>query len=111
MKIIPAGKFESAIVRLVDEIALPERNLSGHPYYMDLNRAVDRSFSDGVGTFVAVAGETIVPWELDWNEVGERIQLGLHRSPRPDRDDEADRHRYDSLRSLNEQICKTPVLS
>jgi hypothetical protein len=116
MKIIPAGKFESALARLVDEVVQPRRNTTGNSYYMDLNRLVDRSFVDGVGTFVALTEETVVPWELDWvnlNQVADerRIELGVHRSARRDRNDEEDNRRYDELRALNEQICKSHILS
>jgi hypothetical protein len=69
MKIISAGKFESALVRLVDEVVMPDRNVNPNPYYMDLNRIVDRSFVDGVGTFIALAQETIFPAELDWGDL------------------------------------------
>lgn len=116
MKIIPAGKYESALVRLVDEIVMPDRNVTGHSYYMDLNRAVDRKLVDGVGTFVALAEETIVPWELDWHDPkertgSERIELGVSRSLRPDRDDEEDHRRYQELDELNKSICASGVLS
>lgn len=111
MKIIPAGKFESALVRLVDELIIPTRNVTGHQYYMDLNRIVDRAFSDGVGTFVALAGETIISSELDWKEPGDQIQLGVHRSRTWDRGSEEDMRHYAGLKSLKEQICNDGVLS
>src|SRR5262245_55314666 len=113
MKIVPAGKYESALVRLVDELVTPHRNVTGHRYYMDLNRAVDRKFIDGVGTFVALAEETIVPWELDWAPQPNRsrpLELGVSRSVRPDRDEEYDR-RYDELEQLIESVCEDNVLS
>lgn len=113
MKIIPAGKYESALVRLVDEMANPRRNATGHPYYLDLNRSVDRTFNDGVGTFVALAEETVVPWQLDWSEQGgeERVDLGVRRSSRQDQDDEDHHHKYDELLKLNKQICDRGILS
>jgi hypothetical protein len=116
MKIIPAGKFESALVRLVDEVVQPGRNTIGHLYYMDLNRSVDRSFVDGVGTFVALSEETVVPRNLDWVDLNQvtddqRIELGVHRAARRHRNDEEDNRRYDELRALNEQICKSHILS
>lgn len=116
MKIIPAGKFESALVRLVDEVLNPSRNVTDHRYYMDLNRLVDRGFFEGIGTFIALSQETVVPWELDWLDLdqlpgGQRIELGVHRARRRDWGSEEDRKRYDVLKELNDQICKNQVLS
>lgn len=116
MKIIPAGKFESALVRLVDDVLMPSRNTTGHDYYMDLNRKVDRSFVDGIGTFIALTEETVVPWELDWADPSQaddnkRIELGVRRSARRDRDDKEDTRQYHELNALNEQICKSDILS
>jgi hypothetical protein len=112
MKIIPAGKYESALVRLADEIANPNRNTTGHQYYMDLNRLVGRDFIDGVGTFIALSEQTIVPWELDWSEKNEGIPVGLNiqRSLSPNRDEEYNRH-YDELEKLIKQISSSNILS
>jgi hypothetical protein len=116
MKIVPAGKYESALVHLVDELVSPDRNKTGHLYYMDLNRSVDRAFIDGVGTFAALSDNTVVPWELDWSDLNkrsgeERIEIGVQKSPRADRDDAESNNRYDQLKALGEQICEKSVLS
>ena len=116
MKIIPAGKFESALVRLVDEVLNPNRNMTGHEYYMDLNRVVDRSYVEGVGTFIALANDTLVPFELDWSDLdnskgNERIELGVHKTERPDRSNEEDNTLHEKLSELAEQICDRQILS
>src|SRR6476619_4738638 len=100
MKIIPVGKFESALVRLVDQVVSPSRNTTPHSYYLDLNRQVDRTFTDGVGSFVALAAETVVPWELDWGpgELGNGpLQIGVGRTARPYRESDNATRRYREL--------------
>jgi hypothetical protein len=114
MKITPAGKFESALVRLVDEAVMPDKNATGNRYYMDLNRLVDRSFVDGVSTFVALAEETIIPSQLDWLDLNQlpdnkRIELAVHRVATRNRKDEERLH--DEVEALKEQICKRRILS
>ena len=116
MKIIPVEKYESALVRLVDEAIQPSRNIKGSRYYMDLNRVVNRSFVDGIGTFIALAEETVVPWQLDWGDRSQgpdeaRIKLGVHKSAAPDPNGEESRRQYDDLKALNEEIRGSDILS
>jgi hypothetical protein len=66
MRITFAGKFESALIRSVDEIVVPNRNASTHEYYAALNRKVTSNYFDRCGTFIALAGKTLVP-TADWN--------------------------------------------
>jgi hypothetical protein len=66
MKIILAGKFETALIRSVDEVVQPPRNVSTNDYYVGLNRKVTSNYFDRCGTFVALAKATLIP-TVDWN--------------------------------------------
>jgi hypothetical protein len=66
MKIILAGKFETALIRGVDEVVQPPRNVSGNEYYVGLNRKVADNYFDRSGTFIALADMVLVP-TVDWN--------------------------------------------
>jgi hypothetical protein len=66
MQIVLGGKFESALVRAIDEEILPQRNRTRHDYYLGLNRHTDPSFLHRVGTFIVLAERTLVP-QVDWN--------------------------------------------
>jgi len=70
MKAILGGKFESALIRAMDEANRPHFNRITHPYYLGLNRRSDSSFFDRGATFVAIADEIIVP-QADWSPSAE----------------------------------------
>jgi hypothetical protein len=65
MEIVLGGYFETALVRFTDAIVRPERNRTGHPYYLCLNRTIPKAFFDRAATFMALADEVIVP-SIDW---------------------------------------------
>jgi hypothetical protein len=66
MKVIFAGKFESALIRSIDDVLQPARNAATHGYYAGLNRMVTRNYFERCGTFIALAKKTLVP-NVDWN--------------------------------------------
>lgn len=66
MNIVLGGKFETAVVRSINSIIQPNRNVSTNRYYMGLNRYVPNEYFDRASTFVALASNTVVP-EIDWN--------------------------------------------
>lgn len=66
MDIIFGGKFESALIRSVDEVIQPPRNASTHEYYAGLNRFTPRPYFERCGTFIALATRILVP-VVDWN--------------------------------------------
>jgi hypothetical protein len=66
MDVILAGKFESALVRSIDSILQPGRNISTNSYYIGLNRYVRKEYFERAGTFIALADNVFVP-EVDWN--------------------------------------------
>ncbi len=66
MKIVLGGKFESSLIRNIDSVIQPDRNVSTHSYYVGLNRYVAKSYFERAATFVALADSTLVP-EVDWN--------------------------------------------
>lgn len=59
MKVVLAGKFEAALIRSIDEVIQPQRNVSTHEYYVSLNRMVAKNYFDRCGTFIALS-DTIV---------------------------------------------------
>jgi hypothetical protein len=65
MKVIFAGKFESALIRSIDAELLPSRNQARSGYYSSLNRHVPKSYFDRCGTFIAIAESVPVP-SVDW---------------------------------------------
>lgn len=65
MKIVLGGYLETAVVRNVDEVIRPDRNKTGNPYYICLNRKVQRAYFDRSATFIALAQEVIIP-QIDW---------------------------------------------
>lgn len=72
MKVSLLGHYESAFVHLHDETYKNDRNTSMHPYYMDLNRRVDKLYIDSMATFVSLSESIHVSPQLDWN--GESIE-------------------------------------
>lgn len=66
MKIVFAGKFESALIRSVDEVLIPDRNSRASGYYAGLNRHVSSNYFDRCSTFIAIADRVLVP-SVDWN--------------------------------------------
>ncbi len=66
MRVILGGKFENALIHEVDAVNHPERNTTGHHYYLGLNRKPDRFFFERAATFLAIADATIVP-VADWS--------------------------------------------
>ena len=113
MKLILAGKYESAIVRAVDSEYQPIRNTISHVYYADLNRVTEKRFFDGTCTFMAIGDETYVPWWLDWNfpypsSTMLAGELSLKRTPR-DRDEND--FVYAEVEKLAKEITKNKVLS
>jgi hypothetical protein len=80
MKIVLGGKFESAFVRMSDEVSDPRRNTTPHRYYVDLNRNTEKAFRDGAATFVALARATNIPSELDWGESEIAARCGTTRN-------------------------------
>lgn len=91
MRIVLGGKFESAIIRELDEINRPQRNRTTHPYYLGLNRKSERLFFERAATFIAIAEEILMPL-ADWSDtpeyggppgllgskLGLRTQVGSH---------------------------------
>ena len=67
MFILLGGKFESAMIRAVDQHNRPDRNTSTHPYYVGLNRKSPRSYFDRAATLMTLANETVVAG-ADWSD-------------------------------------------
>jgi hypothetical protein len=111
MQIILSGKYESALVRMIDADLSPNRNTTGHEYYADLNRNTDKHFVDGAGTFVSITNETYVPWELDWNyPYPNSYELDIRRTARPEDREDRNSH-YKQVDSLIDGIIKRRILS
>jgi hypothetical protein len=66
MKSIFAGKLETALIRSVDEVLQPNRNVSTNEYYASLNRFVRKSYWDRCATFIAISDNILIP-TVDWN--------------------------------------------
>jgi len=113
VKLILAGKYESAIVRAVDADYQPMRNNTSHPYYVDLNRITDKRFFDGAGTFMSIANETYVPLWLDWNfpyEASATLASGLSLKRTPSDRDENEIV-YREIDKIAKQVISKRVLS
>ena len=113
MKIVLAGHFESAFVRMHDEEASPSRNTTGHGYYMDLNRNTDKVYRDGASTFIALAEGVMVPWELDWggSSAGElAAKCGVTKTADAKQDQEW-RLQYDVIREFIASVIEKKALS
>jgi hypothetical protein len=76
MNIVLGGKFESALIRGIDEVIQPSRNVSHNGYYLGLNRKVSKNYADRCGTFVTIS-ELLMP-SVDWNyAIGKQYRSGL----------------------------------
>jgi hypothetical protein len=112
MDIILAGKFETAMVRGIDEVLHPSRNASGNTYYVGLNRKVDHSYFERCGTFISIADSIKVPG-IDWNFAYSAEQqgplrdldLGIKNTPA------GGREWNDDTRAFVKVILSTPALS
>ena len=110
MKIVLTGHFESAFVRMHDEEASPDRNTTGHGYYMDLNRRTDKVYRDGASTFIALAEGVAVPWELDWDGRDLAGKYGIAKTTYAKEDPEL-QQQHDAIEEFIVDVIKKEALS
>jgi hypothetical protein len=110
MKIVLVGHFESAFVRMHDQEVRPDRNATGHGYYLDLNRNTNKTYRDGASTFVALAQGVIVPWELDWDGPELPEKFGITKTPYAKQEPEW-QHQSDVVDKFLAEIAGKEVLS
>ncbi len=112
MKVVLAGKFECSVVRSIDAIIDPRRNVATSGYYLGLNRYVSKNYFDRSATFLALADATLVP-NVDWNyPIGKKYrgvladtELGIER-------DESDVREWDDdTRKFVGIVLKSKALS
>ncbi|OBQ67806.1 hypothetical protein [Mesorhizobium erdmanii] len=74
MRVILGGKFESALIRALDEVNLPHQNRNPHTYYLGLNRKSDPIYFERSATFLAIADQTLMP-AADWSGAADHERL------------------------------------
>lgn len=121
MRIVPAGKYQNALIRLLDGHFRPDYNRAENLYRLELNRSVDRVFVEGVATFSALANRTIVPWQLvqydaEWlnqtDAFGEDpLHVGVYQSEETYFLKGRELERRGQMHDLIDQICEKKILS